>query len=739
MTTSFYGIRHHGPGSARALREALVATQPDKILIELPADAQKLVDLTNPAVFTPPVAMLCYESSNPARASFLPFAAFSPEWIALQYAAEHKVPVVAMDLPLGVQWAMSADEKNVIFDYSDPESRLMTLDPLGYLSKMSGYDDTEQWWELFVEQQQSGPEVFEALIELMTELRQQIARIESQETLLREAHMRKCIREAAKSGANQIAVICGAWHVPAIVDALKEKPAADTAALKGLPKIKTDYTWTIWSHQRLSFESGYGAGIESPVWNLLLYENSSRATVEMLSRAARLLREKRHITATADVIEACRLAEVLAQLRGRAVPGLGELNESVASVLCQGDALRLQMINSDWLVGHAMGILPDNLPVPPIQKDLEKNVSSARLSKYYKTTETGQIELDLRKASQRFASRLLHRTVLLELPWARWQSFIKSKRLSSKETWELKWQPDFVPLLIRAAHWGSTVVEAAQHKLLEEFGKTNELDKAIELCTSALQADLPEVFATMASTVREMALREPDFLAMCRGAIALIQLRRYGSIYQTEPPMDWLPVIEELLQRLFLRLPAALMGLNDDEAELHTIALSDLHQAMPLIESVELKQQWLACLHTPAYDPKSHPMTAGMATRIRLDGGAEPEVNVQILMSRHLTLRNEPIKAAAWLRGFLQQAGWVLMYHPRIRQLINDWLDTLDEDLLSRLLPTLRSATADYSIEERQQILQTIIVGDEAILATIEPETEPMQNPVYQSVRVLFG
>ena len=33
---------------------------------------------------------------------------------------------------------------------------------------------------------------------------------------LREAHMRQCIREATKAGHQRIAVVCGAWHVPAL-------------------------------------------------------------------------------------------------------------------------------------------------------------------------------------------------------------------------------------------------------------------------------------------------------------------------------------------------------------------------------------------------------------------------------------------------------------------------------------------------------------------------------------------
>ncbi|MGV9482406.1 DUF5682 family protein, partial [Gordonia aichiensis] len=41
--TRVFGIRHHGPGSARSLRQALEEFGPDAILIEGPADADPLV------------------------------------------------------------------------------------------------------------------------------------------------------------------------------------------------------------------------------------------------------------------------------------------------------------------------------------------------------------------------------------------------------------------------------------------------------------------------------------------------------------------------------------------------------------------------------------------------------------------------------------------------------------------------------------------------------------------------
>src|SRR5690606_9279175 len=84
----------------------------------------------------------------------------------------------------------------------------------------------------------------------------------------REAHMRKQIRAALKAGHDTVAVVCGAWHVPALDVTIPRATtaAADQATLRGLPKVKVAVSWVPWTHERLASSSGYGAGVRSPGW-----------------------------------------------------------------------------------------------------------------------------------------------------------------------------------------------------------------------------------------------------------------------------------------------------------------------------------------------------------------------------------------------------------------------------------------------------------------------------------------
>lgn len=71
------GIRHHGPGSARAVLATLTQWQPDRVLIEGPPEADALVGFAADPDLVPPVALLAYRQDDPAASAFWPLAVFS--------------------------------------------------------------------------------------------------------------------------------------------------------------------------------------------------------------------------------------------------------------------------------------------------------------------------------------------------------------------------------------------------------------------------------------------------------------------------------------------------------------------------------------------------------------------------------------------------------------------------------------------------------------------------------------
>ena len=69
MSVSILGIRHHGPGSARSVEQALAELKPDAVLVEGPPEAEPLLPLAAHPDMHPPVALLGYASDEPRRAA----------------------------------------------------------------------------------------------------------------------------------------------------------------------------------------------------------------------------------------------------------------------------------------------------------------------------------------------------------------------------------------------------------------------------------------------------------------------------------------------------------------------------------------------------------------------------------------------------------------------------------------------------------------------------------------------
>ena len=256
-----------------------------------------------------------------------------------------------------------------------------------------------------------GTAVFDALAEAIAILRADAD--DDPRDAVREAHMRQVLRRAVKDGFERIAVVCGAWHVPA----LQQMPpaASDDRLLRGLPKVKAAMTWVPWTYGRLSYASGYGAGIRSPGWYDHLFASSPGQPVERwLARAAAVLRAEGIPASSAHVIESVRLAAALAALRGRPLAGLEEVTEAAHAVLCEGSDLLVALIQRRLVVGERLGAVPPATPMVPLQRDLQDRQRRLQLRP---EAAPRDYDLDLRKPNDLARSRLLHRLALLDVPW----------------------------------------------------------------------------------------------------------------------------------------------------------------------------------------------------------------------------------------------------------------------------------------------------------------------------------
>lgn len=683
--TTILGIRHHGPGCARSLLDTLATLQPDLILIEGPAEGDALIPDVPAKGMKPPVAMLFHQVDNPRVSSFYPFAEFSPEWQALLFAAEKNTPARFFDLPCTHGFALRNEEETP----AEP-----SIDPFSYFAQADGYHDGEHWWNDQIEERESSPDFFRAILEAVTALRTELDHPESSLTLKREAWMRREIRKASKEGFENIAVVCGAWHAPTLVDL---PPATqDNALLKGLAKAKVGATWSPWTNERLTTASGYGAGVAAPGWYHHLWNNKPNSTTRWITKAARILRKEDLEGSSASIIEAVRLSETLAGLRGRPRPGLPETLEAMQSIFCQGEGLSLDLLKKPLLISERLGELPLGIARLPIQEDLEKQQRRLRLKP---TAGEKSIILDLRENPHREKSALLHRLLALDINWGR-KTQSRGKG-TFKEAWALRWQPEFAVSLIDAAAFGNTIEFAASRKLSKTKDLTlAELTEHIDL---ALLSDLPSAVESLLNELRQVAATSHDTLQLLKALPPLCRIARYGDVRGTR--LDSVTtILTELALRTQIELPGHCAGLDDEAASDTSSLIRDYTSALGSLEINDLLDGLFSAFSKIAHHTLAHPEIKGCVTRLLRDRGQLDSEQTSTLLSLALSTGNPPKDAALWAQGFLAHGGAILAHDPELLALFNTWIASLTADSFKDTLPLLRRTFGQFSTPEKQKI-----------------------------------
>lgn len=717
---SILGIRHHGPGSSRSLLRALKELKPDGVLIEGPPDADELIKFAAAKDMKSPAAILVHDADKPAEAVYYPFAEFSPEWQAMRWAVAAKVPVRFMDLPqyhrlaIDTERAKAAAEKPEAPEAAEELIKTLTAadrDPLGELAKAAGFDDGERWWEHVVEHNPKGDlALFHAIREAMGELRRSRPdRRNEDRDDLREAWMRRTIREAIDGGHQRIAVVCGAWHSPAL-DPDATPQAEDEAALKGLPKTKTAATWVPWTYDRLTFASGYGAGVHSPGWYEHLWRRKDEHVIESwMTKVAGLLRGKDLDCSSAHVIEAVRLSTTLASMRGRPLADLSDIADATRSVFCFDSDLPMRLIARELLVGDRLGEVPEDVPMVPLQQDLLRLQKALRLKP---EALEKQLDLDLRNETDLKRSHLLHRLRLLGVPWGELTQDTSGKG-TFREAWRLRWQPEYEVRLIEAGVLGTTIEQAATEKLRALAREASELPKLAAYLQDALLAELGDAAPELVRQIEAAAAVASDVTLLMATLPQLAALLRYGNVRQTDAALVK-EIVDGIVPRITAGLGGAVSSLNDEAAAEMDRHLIGTNRAVELLNEPAHAEDWLACLARILGQDSVHGLIRGRCARVLFDAGKLPLDELARRLSQTLSRGSDPAQGARWLEGFLSGSGLLLLHNEQLLGLIDEWVGEIQADVFQELLPLLRRTFSTFPAGERRQIGQTLAAGKKA-------------------------
>ena len=709
-----FGVRHLSPASAYRLRQALDAARPRLVLVEGPSDLNDQMHwLCHPkTVF--PVAILAFTTQPPVRTILYPFAEYSPELQAILWANEHGVPCQFMDLPSGAFLAM---ERVELPDEEEELPANTTESVYHRLEEQTG-EDHDAFWERHFEQIPDAAAFQSACNTFGRELRVSVedAPRRTAETLVREAYMKKAIQDAIDGGVppEKIFCVCGAFHVPG----LEINSPMTGEELAALPAAEASATLMPYSYYRLSTRSGYGAGNKAPAYFHLLWEALNGKGVQetpylYLTRLAGAHRKAGNLVSSAEVIEAVRLADTLASMRGGRYPVLADLRDAAVTAMGHGNFSELSVAAASTEIGKRVGFLPEGVSRTSIQEDFYRQLKALRLEKY-RTPDLQRLDLDLRERlnvkSQDAAlldlrrSFFLHRLRVLNVHFA---NLLPSRQTGANwgEYWEARWAPEVEIEVVESALLGDTVEGAAAFALKERSENSASIRDAAEIFQDAFLCGMPAAAAHALSVLQGLSVDAAAIGEVADTAQRLSLVVRYGDLRR----FDAAPVVP-LLKQLYLRACLTL----EDACNCDAKAAPDVTGAMDSLNLLQLNHDfleeasWLDLLARISDRDDLNTRCSGAAMSILLERGAADEDLLAREVARRLSPGVPADLGAGWFEGLASRNRYALVARLSLWRHLDGYLGGLDDLEFRRALVFLRRAFADFTPSEKNDIAENL-------------------------------
>jgi hypothetical protein len=484
--------------------------------------------------------------------------------------------------------------------------------------------------------------------------------------------------------------------------------------------VKVSATWVPWTSGRLSAASGYGAGITSPGWYAHLFDAPDQVVARWFVKVARLLRNEDLPASSASLIDAVRLAEALATLRGRPLAGLDELNDATRAALCGGSDAPMALIAERLIVGRDLGRVPPETPMVPLAQDLAREQRRLRLRAEVSARE---LDLDLRKPNDLDRSHLLHRLALLDVGWGQ-PVAVSGKAGTFHEVWRVQWQPELAVALIEAGVWGTTVADAATARTAHDAGTAANLSAVTALLERSLLAALPDAVTSVMNVLGDRAAVDTDIGHLMDALPALARALRYGDVRGTDAT-SIAAVVDGMVVRICIGLPVAASSLDDDAAGELVRRVLGVHESLAVLDRADLAARWSGTLRQLADRTGLHGLLAGRCTRLLLDAGALDAGDAARRMSAILSVGENPGRAAAWVEGFLSGSALILLHDRALLEVVDGWLAGVGDEIFTDVLPLLRRTFATFLPAERRQIAQRVRrLDDGSVLPPVDDDVD---------------
>lgn len=749
----FCPVRHHSPRSSAVVRSLLERARPKIVLIEGPSDANELIPLLLDAETEPPVALLGYRTDGEVASAFWPFAAYSPEYVALRWALENGAEARFIDAPSNMSLgdearAMRAprggrsgeaggaaggrereegtaggrEGEGAECECEGAEEEGRGASAFEACAEGAGVRTFEELWEAHLEAPAYEPEQFR---EVVVEFAHLVRATHPREIdRARDAYMLRQIGEALRGAGGEVAVVAGAAHVAAMVAG-----EVDLGLEAKLPKpVASALTVIPFSFTRLSEQTGYGAGNRAPRFFQRAFERGcdfERASLETMLELAAELRLGGHSASLADALEAFRLAKTLSSLRGKTAAGLDELFEASTATFGRGDRAAIEGALTRIVVGSQVGRVTQKAGQGSLQREFWRELRRLGLPE---GDVPRQVLLHLTQGHEVEASVFLQRLRVAGVPYAHFLGLTRVARgynpgaakapvaggvealRRATEAWEAQWTPATESVLVERVVLGDSLESVCTRLLCDRAAAALTTGEAAECVLDASLAGCVEAAGRTLDRCERLASGDEDVASLAHGCAVLSCLLRYGGfrLEALSTRSAIAPLCVHWFRRAVLRLPASASCDNDAAAKLRE-AMRALHDVALTQPSVD-PDLWWEALEVLAGDFACHASLAGFALGLLhlVDRVSDDEV------ARAFALRlapgggGGPLRAAAFVAGFLEVNAQAIVRSRPVVAALDGFFSSLEPVAFRDLLPVLRRAFVRLREAERRLLLEGV-------------------------------
>jgi hypothetical protein len=753
-----FPVRHHSPRSSAVLKVFLDQVKPKAILVEGPEDATRLIDVLVDDNTRPPVAILGYRTDGTPGSSLWPFAAYSPEYVALQWGSRRQAKVAFIDIPIGCALATHLDDAEEMDPDADGRSGEDPDDDRGIEEEATmelpaepvaaapadvdvhtacavarGFRSFEEFWEASFEAPAYDPESFRTALLAYAELIRQSPR--QPRSRVRDAFMAQRIlgHIGPDLAPEQMVVVVGAAHAAAFAAG-----DVDLTLAERLPEpIASAATLIPFSFPRLAEQLGYGAGNRAPQYYQRAHEagcSYQRATLEVLVEFTEHLRLKGFQVSLADTIEAYRLAVALAAHRGKAEPGLDELREATIATMCRGDETHVDGFLWPSVIGRHVGRVADRIGKNSLQEEFAREVEQRKLPEQ---DEPQAFVLKLKEPIQVQTSIFLHRLRVSGVPYA---SYIGkqigkdgSRRTQAgrqekageidaltrvSEAWEAWWTPATNVALVEKIVLGDTLEQVATRILEERLSAARGAGEAAEVLLEAVVTDSAQTVNSAIDACERLASTDDDLPSLARAGSVLSGLVSYGSSRALASHGDKaIPTLcEKTFARAVLRVEDACTG-NEEAVQKPKEALRILH-ALSLSQRRVDRAAWFKAARGLSSSYAVNPSAAGLAAGLLYLAQVIHDDEVSLIVGQRLSNTQDPAGAGGFLQGFFEVNALALVKSRPVVAALDAFLTRIDKERFRDALPVLRRAFSPLGPTERRYLLENVFgvrnIGEKA-------------------------